>query len=248
MVTTAIEAYSSRASSSAASGTTSAEQPPRRGGRRREHHVGVQHLRVAGRPAIRYRASKMHVERFLEHDDPNILLWVWPGFPESGCFLGAASVERYFAELFAPFGGQLSGRARGVHRGGGFSGLPGPPPVLWADGAAPRSAVGGIPSSTPCVRARSSASMSMPGVPRPSKPWGCRSRRCRRRTSQLVRAMFRRLQPWRLRRRARTSWIEDIEWPGASYSGSSMPRYRLYSSRPKQSWSLVPCPVVPRPW
>ena len=44
---------------------------------------------------------------FLEHYDPNILLWVWPGFPESGCFLGAASVERYFAELFAPFGGSF---------------------------------------------------------------------------------------------------------------------------------------------
>ena len=61
---------------------------------------------------------------FLEHYDPNILLWVWPGFPESGCFLGAASVERYFAELFAPFGGSFRVEPEEFIEVGGFSGRP----------------------------------------------------------------------------------------------------------------------------
>ena len=41
---------------------------------------------------------------FLEHYDPDILLWVSPSYPESGTVLGAADVERWFAEFFAPFG------------------------------------------------------------------------------------------------------------------------------------------------
>src|SRR5437764_11542802 len=41
---------------------------------------------------------------FLEHYDPNIVLWVSPSFTESGTFLGAAGVEQYFTEFFAPFG------------------------------------------------------------------------------------------------------------------------------------------------
>ncbi len=41
---------------------------------------------------------------FLDHYDPDIVLWVSPDRPESGCFLGRQAVERWFAEFFAPFG------------------------------------------------------------------------------------------------------------------------------------------------
>ena len=45
---------------------------------------------------------------FLEHYDPEILLWVSPGHSlESGCFVGASAVERCFTEFIAAFGGSF---------------------------------------------------------------------------------------------------------------------------------------------
>jgi ketosteroid isomerase-like protein len=45
---------------------------------------------------------------FLEHYDPESLLWVSPGHSlESGCFVGASAVEWCFTEFIAAFGGSF---------------------------------------------------------------------------------------------------------------------------------------------
>jgi ketosteroid isomerase-like protein len=44
---------------------------------------------------------------FLEHYDPDIVLWIGPHSLEAGTVLGATAVEKWFAEYFAPFGGSL---------------------------------------------------------------------------------------------------------------------------------------------
>ena len=44
---------------------------------------------------------------FLDHYDPDIVLWVGPHSIEAGTVLGAATVEQWFTEYFAPFGSSL---------------------------------------------------------------------------------------------------------------------------------------------
>jgi ketosteroid isomerase-like protein len=119
---------------------------------------------------------------FLEHYDPEILLWVSPGHSlESGCFVGASAVERCFTEFIAAFGGSFRVEAEE------FIDVGDSVIVLTTERAQGRRSGAEVSSRQhpiiyTCVRARSFASMSMPDVQTPSKPWGCRSSRCRRRT------------------------------------------------------------------